>query len=834
MEFGMNENLRTHYDFNPGWRFFLGDCPGAEQRDWDDEDWTDVDLPHGLEMLPENSSGGRNYQGMAWYRKRFTPPPIPNTRVVLRFEGVMGHSLFYVNGKLLQEHWGGYLPIHLDVTDSLLDGENVLAVACDNSNSPDYPPGKPQELLDFCYFGGIYRNVSWIQTSSVFFSDGNDDRWENPGYFFRCLQVNENKAHCACHVHGVNLGTQDWKGRVELTLWNPNNEKVHSSQQVFCLEQDGDGSLNFEWEWENPELWTPETPALHCLELTLMNSEGISDSISVPVGIRTFVLDGENGLILNGKSYQKKLFGANRHQDYPHIGNALGSFLHERDAIKLRNAGLNIIRAAHYPQDPSFLDACDRLGLLVIEATPGWQFFNKKGPFVERVLKDIQQMIRRDRNRASVVIWEPILNETEYPRSFAKKALETARNEDPDRPCAADRGTPGSSAYPLVYAHSLKARDSRPVFTREWGDAPDDWYNQNGRHRHSYAQGERAQMTQVERFLSPESAVHEFLTMPEITSRSSQYLGAALWAGMDCQRGYHPDPFYGGVLDMHRREKYSYHFFSCQQAVSDGHAPQIFIANEYAPSSPEDVMVFCNCEQVSLELNGKEIGRQKIERQSGGYTHPVVFPNAFEWTRFDKPVSTIRARGWVGKKAVVSIEQPRPGRAELLRIIGDFASLTPCAGGDILPFFVEITDVRGVRVPHAEDWIHLTLEGDGEILGNEEKVFMNPVRAAFGSAPFLVKTGRNSGILTLTATSHFPGTFAPSAATLSVEVSSCRAPALYSQNFRREVNRQRNSFPKRMEGDSEQWKHSLEDVGLQQEAFIRPEQHQSADGVRLK
>ena len=337
-------------------------------------------------------------------------------------------------------------------------------------------------------------------------------------------------------------------------------------------------------------------------------------------------------------------------------------------------------------------------------------------------------------------------------------------------------------------------------------------------------------MTQVERFLFPEPAVHEFLTMSEISSRPASYLGGALWAGIDCQRGYHPNPFYGGVLDVHRREKYSYHFFACQQAASEGHAPQVFIANEYAPSSPEDVMVFCNCEEVSLELNGREIGRQKIKRQGGGYTHPVIFQKAFEWTRFDKPVSTLRARGWMRKKAVVSMEQPRPGRAELLHLRGDFASLSPCAGGDILPFLVEITDVRGVRVPHAEDWIHLTLEGDGEILGNEE-VFMNPVPAAFGSAPFLVRTGRSAGTIRLTASSHFPGTFAPRSATLSIEVLPCRSKALYSQEFRREKKQRTMPSTKTVFGRSEEWKHSLEDVGLQQEAFICPEQQHSIDGV---
>ena len=129
----------------------------------------------------------------------------------------------------------------------------------------------------------------------------------------------------------------------------------------------------------------------------------------------------EKGLVLNGSLFPEKLIGGNRHQDFARLGNAVPNNLQWQDAVKLRKAGMRVIRSAHYPQDPAFMDACDRLGLFVIVATPGWQFWGS-GPFADRVYDDIRQMVRRDRNHPSVMMWEPILNETHYPADFAKKA----------------------------------------------------------------------------------------------------------------------------------------------------------------------------------------------------------------------------------------------------------------------------------------------------------------------------------------------------------------------------------------------------------------------------
>ena len=149
---------RTVYSMNPGWRFHKGKQSGGESVDFDDSSWNVVSLPHGLEYLPTEASGCINYQGEAWYRKHFTPSnQMKGQKLFLHFEAIMGKSKVYVNGKLLKEHFGGYLPIVVDVTEALQwNQENVIAVWTDNSNDPSYPPGKAQEVLDFSYFGGIY------------------------------------------------------------------------------------------------------------------------------------------------------------------------------------------------------------------------------------------------------------------------------------------------------------------------------------------------------------------------------------------------------------------------------------------------------------------------------------------------------------------------------------------------------------------------------------------------------------------------------------------------------------------------------------------------------
>lgn len=167
---------RVACQFNVGWRFWKGTADGAEVPGFDDSQWPVVNVPHGLEILPLEASGGVNYQGHAWYRKRFVvPAALAGQRVVLHFEGLMGRSKVWVNGRLLKAHFGGYLPCIVDVSAAVAYGQdNLVSVWVDNSDDPDFPPGKPQAELDFAYFGGIYRDVWLVSTGIIHVTDPNE------------------------------------------------------------------------------------------------------------------------------------------------------------------------------------------------------------------------------------------------------------------------------------------------------------------------------------------------------------------------------------------------------------------------------------------------------------------------------------------------------------------------------------------------------------------------------------------------------------------------------------------------------------------------------------
>jgi len=193
---------------------------------------------------------------------------------------------------------------------------------------------------------------------------------------------------------------------------------------------------------------------LYNLTSKVKDGKTIVDGGKTKIGIRSFEFRGKDGFWLNGEKYHQ-LIGANRHQDFAYVGNALPNSQQWRDVRRLKNAGFNIIRTAHYPQDPAFMDACDELGMFIIVATPGWQFWNKDPQFAERVQQNTRNIIRRDRNHPCVLMWEPILNETRYPEDFSLKALQITKDEYPYpyRPvAAADVASAGvKDNYDLVY-----------------------------------------------------------------------------------------------------------------------------------------------------------------------------------------------------------------------------------------------------------------------------------------------------------------------------------------------------------------------------------------------
>lgn len=195
--------------------------------------------------------------------------------------------------------------------------------------------------------------------------------------------------------------------------------------------------------------------------------------------------------------------GANRHQDFAMNRNALSNSIHWRDAKNCCDAGLKVIRNAHYPQDPAFMDACDELGLFVIVNTPGWQFWNNAPEFSQRIYSDIRNMVRRDRNHPSVWLWEPILNETRYPADFSLNAKNCVMEEYPHPYCytACDAIALGNEYHPVLFGRPLAEKDKKAditYFVREWGANVDDWNSHNSPSRANRAWGEIPMLVQAD------------------------------------------------------------------------------------------------------------------------------------------------------------------------------------------------------------------------------------------------------------------------------------------------------------------------------------------------
>lgn len=404
---------RTAYSMNPAWRFHKGNIKGAEQPGFNDKTWNIVSLPDVIEYLPTEVSGCINYQGEVWYRKHFTPEPgWKGKQQFLHFEAIMGKSRIWMNGKLPKEHFGGFLPIIVDVTPYLNYGEdNVIATWADNSDDPDYPPGKPQDALDFAYLGGIYRDCWMIVHNRIFITDPNyEDEAAGGGLFVSFDKVSEQSSQLKLDTHIRNNSGRSFGGKITYELYDRDNKCILTKETGLSVSNRIARQFSCKATVEKPHFWSPDTPYLYKLHIYVKDKAGnIIDGYYRRIGIRSIEFKGEDGFWLNGKPYPYPLIGANRHQDYAVIGNALPNSLHWRDAKKLRDAGLPVIRNAHYPQDPAFMDACDELGLFVIVNTPGWQFWNDKPIFAQRVFSDIRNMVRRDRNHSCVWMWESVL-----------------------------------------------------------------------------------------------------------------------------------------------------------------------------------------------------------------------------------------------------------------------------------------------------------------------------------------------------------------------------------------------------------------------------------------
>lgn len=801
---------RTVYSMNPAWRMYKGHLEGVEQPDFNDKEWDLVSLPDGIEYVPSEASGCVNYQGEVWYRKHFTPEETwKGKQLFLHFEAIMGKAKVWINGTLVNEHYGGFLPVIANVTEYInYKEDNVIAVWADNSNDPSYPPGKPQDMLDFTYSGGIYRDCWMIVHNNVFITDPNyENETAGGGLFVSFGHISQSQAEIRLDAHVRNSSNTYFSGKIEYQLFDKDNRRICQASKAFSVSKGKARNTSLTIKVEKPELWEPDSPYLYQLHVLLKDKSGhIVDGYRRRIGIRSIEFKGKDGFWLNGKPYPSPLIGANRHQDFAIIGNALSNSLHWRDAKKLRDAGLRVIRNAHYPQDPAFMDACDELGLFVIVNTPGWQFWNKEPIFAQRVYSDIRNMVRRDRNHPSVWMWEPILNETWYPEDFAKNVVDILHEEYPYPYCYAgcDVTAKGHEYFPIHFTHPLngaggafntsKMDPKIAYFTREWGDNVDDWNSHNSPSRVNRAWGEIPMLVQAQGYAKTD---YKYTCYDVLYRNTRQHMGGCLWHSFDHQRGYHPDPFYGGIMDAFRQPKLSYYMFCAQRPVEKNNrliaenGPMVFIANDMTPFSPKDVTVYSNCDEVRLTYckNGKQFIYKKEKTDEGMPSPIITFKDVWD-VMYDKQLarknkheeSYLLAEGIVDGE-VVATHKVMPARrpSQIILWADNEGTETIANGSDLITVIAAIADENG-NIKRLNNYhIKFEIEGPGELVASKE-TFTNPREVQWGTAPILVRAKAQTGNIKIKASVVPYGTHTPMSAELIIPTTKAIHPLIADED----------------------------------------------------
>jgi beta-galactosidase len=447
--------------FDDGWRFLRGDAPGAELPDFDDTSWRTLDLPHdfsvedlppraadangegalwGTSVLPtrvgpfdtELSAGGRDtgwfVGGIGWYRKRFSAAAVPaGGQAEIVFGGVYMNSDVWLNGKLLGNHPYGYTSFAYDLTANLRrDGENVLAVRVRNEgrNSRWYSGS------------GIYRHVRVNTMGSV--------RVPLWGLFVSTPEVSKDQAIVKITVEIENRAQAAQDVTVRIRLFDPKNASAGTRDVRQSLAAGASANVEQSIPVATPQLWSPGSPQLYRAEVALLVGGNSTDTAATPFGIRRVEVDAQRGLRVNGESV--KLKGGCMHHDNGLLGSAAIDRAEERRVELMKAHGFNAIRTAHNPPSPAFLDACDRLGMLVLdEAFDCWE--TQKNPqdyhlyFAEWWQRDVSAMVRRDRNHPSVILWSigNEIPERAQPRGveIAKQLSSQIKTLDSTRPVTA-------------------------------------------------------------------------------------------------------------------------------------------------------------------------------------------------------------------------------------------------------------------------------------------------------------------------------------------------------------------------------------------------------------
>ena len=728
--------------------------------------WEKVTLPHPARYEQKLNPAALQFTGICYYRKLFEVQVEKSQLASIKFEGVMQQASVWVNGRFVMQNQGGYLPFTVPLNPYLKAGENEIILRVDNSENSDTPPGKPLSKNGFLYWSGIYRDVKMEIIPGVHITDPvTAGKVAGGGIFVRYDRISACAADVLIQTHVKNTTGQSQAVAVKhLLLDKAGNTVFSAGEQRITLETNSDGNVNHRFTIENPNLWSPDDPYLYTL-VSEISQNGIPiDQVSQKTGIRHLSFSRWEGFKLNGNPL--RIVGTNRHEDHPYIGNSLSAATQYRDLKRIKAAGMNFVRIGHYPNAPGVYNICDSLGLMVVDPIPGWQFFNKNEIFRERVFQNIRQMVRRDRNHPCVILWEASLNESNPPDEFRVQSALLAHEEFPGDQffTSGDSHEAKTTAWDVPYngwqepfGRPQNVQADRPGFVREYGDY--EFGGSKSTTRVNRSQGEKALLSNAWNIIWE----HNLLRGPEYYPFT---IGDANWAFYDGFEGNAESTSDWGVMDVFRIPKFVWYFFQSQQkpySVSAGRQvkPMVYIANWWTQRTMDKVVVFSNCDEIELFINGKPIGRQKPDNGfdspygdwhnggnpfDGGNCRNLDHP-PFTFTDVTWESGELKAIGYIqGQKVEENIVRT-PETTYCLKLEADMQGKALQAdGADAVFVHARIVDKSGTVIC-ADNTTVVKFEATGEA------VIPGPVEATArgGIASILVRSTTLAGKVIITA-----------------------------------------------------------------------------------
>lgn len=741
------QSNREKISFNVGWKFYRGGISGdaAQSASYDDSSWEDINVPHNPPMNPPDPdplrptwSSGYSYEGVSWYRKHFDIDSSEDgKKIFIEFEAANTVTDVWINGTHLTTHYGGYLPFTFDITDhvNFAPTENVVAVKVDNTDNPDMPIGND----GWFNWGGIYRDVWLHVTDKLHVTDAiYADMTAGGGVFVTYPSVSSLEAEVQVKTHVKNEYSEAKDCMVKTYIVDDNDYVVAEKTDTQSIPAASDHTLTQLATVTYPSLWHPNHPYLYTVYTEVYDDGNIVDTYQTRIGIRSITFSRSGGFKINGETFRFR--GANRLQDYPYIGYAMGNIGQRRDAQLLREAGFEFIRTSHYPQDPAFMDACDELGILILDEIPGFQYIGGT-TFKNNSYDDMREIIRRDRNHPCVIAWELSLNETWWTdSSYTPTAVGIGHAEYPGDQCYV-AGWKDDDIYDIFIATpTAGAREytgPAPLIIDEYGH----WeYNYNG-YSDVYrgdvgSGGNYGEVAMLNQILNHQDGLNQNLGMTYLC-------GDSLWVGID----YGPYP--QGVLDSLRIPKFSYYFWRSQRApdldlsyLGIDSGPMVFVANYWTSSSPTDVKVFSNCEQVKLYINNVLQGTRSPD--SGSSTENIPHP-PFTFSGLTFQSGELKAEGLIDGQVAATHIVLTPGSASSLLV--EFASSEVSANGsETVLVYASIVDSSGTVVPSASNRVTFSVTGPASLA--------SPINiyAEAGIATAFVRVTDQPGLITVTAT----------------------------------------------------------------------------------